>query len=97
MVAAALYLVGCLVVSVLGVRALMRMNARTQHLRRVAFAFMTAAALVPLMLLVGATGQALQLGLPALAETMRAAAPLSGCLYSLGTAMLLLAGARGAA
>lgn len=97
MLASALYLLGCAVVSVLGLRALMRMSRRTQHLRRAAFALMTAAALVPLVLLAGAAGSAVQLGLPALAEIMQSAAPLSGCLYSMGTAMLLLAGARGAA
>ena len=95
---AAVYLLACLFVSLTGLRALLKMNRRTQHWRRAAFLLLTAGALTPL--LVAAMEVLRAQGALSAAEAALmafAAAPVSVCFYSLGTALLLVAGARGAA
>jgi hypothetical protein len=96
MVASLTYLLACLVVSIMGVRALAKMSRRTQHGRRLAFALLTAGAIVPLAVLIGqaaAIVTATDVG-EALAA-VSASAQISGTFLAAGVAFLLVVGARG--
>lgn len=96
MLASITYVLACIVVSALGIKSLIRMSRRTQHLRRLAFALMTAGALVPLVVLVGHAAAVVTAAEAAEAlAAVSASAQVSGTFFAVGLACLLIVGARG--
>jgi hypothetical protein len=96
MIASLTYLLACVIVAILGIKSLARMSRRTQHMRRFAFALMTAGALVPLVVLLGHAAAVITADQAAEAfAAVSASAQVSGTFFAVGLACLLLVGARG--
>jgi hypothetical protein len=96
MIASVTYLLACVIVAILGIKSLTRMSRRTQHMRRFAFALMTAGALVPLVVLLGHAAAVITADQAAEAfAAVSASAQVSGTFFAVGLACLLLVGARG--
>jgi hypothetical protein len=96
MIASVTYLLACVIVAILGIKSLTRMSRRTQHMRRLAFALMTAGALVPLVVLLGHAAAVITAAEAAEAlAAVSASAQVSGTFFAVGLACLLLVGARG--
>ncbi len=96
MLASLTYLIACFIVAILGIKSLTKMSRRTQHLRRLAFALMTAGALVPMAVLLSHAVAVITVAEAAEAlAAVSASAQVSGTFFAVGLACLLIVGARG--